>query len=421
MASIPGSDQHHQPYFFLSYARTPRISANGPDPNLWVTKFYWALCQEIMQISRLPDGVSPGFMDQELRVGAAWNERLAKELASCRVFVPLYSPRYFASESCGKEWAAFDLRRKHLMGRGSDLSEVVLPAFWVPVRPTELPKMAHPIQFHDPALGTKYQEHGVYGLIKLNRFRDHYKLVVDALARRIVDLAENVRLPPGTPCDFTSLPSAFVPDQTRRFRIVVLAPTRDTLPPHRDQRQYGTAATDWNPYYPQYDRPIASLAADIVQSLGFEPELWSYAERGEDLLRPDGPASPGIVLLDPWVVLMPEYQAALSILRRSSHSWVGLVVTWHEDDEQLTAATDQIRPGLRALVPTWIEQGRLLSREAAKGALGIGQFAPALREVILTVAKSYLREASHTPGAANHAVQAQGLDHMAAIKESGGT
>ncbi len=217
MASIPSSDKHHQPYFFLSYARTPRISANDPNPNLWVTKFYRALCQEIMQISRPPDGVSPGFMDQELRVGAAWNERLTKELATCRVFVPLYSPRYFANEPCGKEWAAFDLRRKQLMEQGADFPEVVLPVFWVPVRPDDLPEMAHPIQFHDPALGAQYQERGVYGLIKLHRCSDHCKSVVAALARRIVDLAENVRLPPGKPCDFTSLKSAFVPDWGRRF------------------------------------------------------------------------------------------------------------------------------------------------------------------------------------------------------------
>ncbi|MEV4082034.1 TIR-like protein FxsC [Nonomuraea fuscirosea] len=397
VAGISNSDEHYQPYFFLSYARTPRISDKDPDPNLWVTKFYRALCQEIMQISRLPAGVSPGFMDQELRVGAAWNERLAKELASCRVFVPLYSPRYFGSEPCGKEWAAFDLRRKRHMGQGPDLPEVMVPAFWVPVRPDELPEMAPPIQFNDPALGTPYQERGVYGLIKLNRYRDHYKSVVNALARRIVDLAENVRLPPGKPCDFTSLKSAFVPDRGRRFQIVVLAPTRDALPPHRSQRQYGAAATDWNPYYPQCDQPIASLAADIVRDLGFEPELWSYADQGEDLLKEDGPASPGVVLLDPWVVLMPGYQAALSYLRRSSHPWVGLVIPWHEDDEQLAAATDQIRAGLHALAPTWIERGRLLAREAAKGTLAFGQFAPALRQVVFTVSRPYLRDTPAFP------------------------
>jgi hypothetical protein len=50
-------------------------------------------------------------MNRELRQGQGqgheWPWRLSNALATCSVFVPLYSRRYFKSEHCGKEWFAF--------------------------------------------------------------------------------------------------------------------------------------------------------------------------------------------------------------------------------------------------------------------------------------------------------------------------
>src|SRR5215831_11319808 len=83
------------PYFFLSYARTPRQDPSDPsDPDRWVHKLYRDLCEHILNLTNAQPG-SAGFMDRETRPGDEWPRELAQALATCRVFVPLYSPRYF--------------------------------------------------------------------------------------------------------------------------------------------------------------------------------------------------------------------------------------------------------------------------------------------------------------------------------------
>ena len=89
------------PFFFLSYAHSPKGEPGGQDPDLWIAQLYDALCDHIGQLTDLPPGSKPGFMDRELQQGQEWPWRLSNALATCRVFVPLYSKRYFKSEHCG--------------------------------------------------------------------------------------------------------------------------------------------------------------------------------------------------------------------------------------------------------------------------------------------------------------------------------
>ncbi|NEE46574.1 TIR domain-containing protein, partial [Streptomyces sp. SID8455] len=77
----------------------------------------------VMAMTDLPAGASAGFMDREIRSGEGWSERLGETLATCRVFVPLFSPRYFASEMCGKEWHAFEQRAIHHRARSNQPAE----------------------------------------------------------------------------------------------------------------------------------------------------------------------------------------------------------------------------------------------------------------------------------------------------------
>ncbi|MGW1355371.1 FxsC protein, partial [Streptomyces sp. NPDC002409] len=86
----------HRPYFFLSYAHTPGYGG-GTDPDMWVERLFKDLCDHVLAMTDLPAGAPAGFMDREIRSGEGWSERLGEVLATCRVFVPLFSPRYFAS------------------------------------------------------------------------------------------------------------------------------------------------------------------------------------------------------------------------------------------------------------------------------------------------------------------------------------
>ncbi|MDX3070687.1 TIR-like protein FxsC, partial [Streptomyces sp. ND04-05B] len=145
------------PYFFLSYAHTPRNDAGDTDPNVWVKKLYDGLCAHIMQMTDLPRGARAGFLDQGMAVGTRWTDELSENLARCKVFVPLYSPRYFISEQCGREWWAFSQRQISHRARGGAAREhAIIPALWVPVEPVQLPYAARDLQFNHVSFGQDY-------------------------------------------------------------------------------------------------------------------------------------------------------------------------------------------------------------------------------------------------------------------------
>src|SRR5258708_37990939 len=132
-----------RPYFFLSYARTPkRDPSDRDDPDRWVHKLYKDLCGAILQMTDArPE--EAGFIDRENKIGTEWSPELTTSLARCRVFVPLYSRRYFESDNCGREWFAFARREITLKARGGEGVDTIVPAPWTPLTPEKLPYATH--------------------------------------------------------------------------------------------------------------------------------------------------------------------------------------------------------------------------------------------------------------------------------------
>jgi hypothetical protein len=364
---------------------------------MWARRFYAELCNEILQHTSLPHGVHPGFMDADMQTGVEWDQRLARELATCRVFVPLYSRRYFHSVQCGKEWAAFELRRRAYMNGRNDLLDVIVPAYWSPVPEYEIPDIAKPIQYADPSMGPHYVEHGLYTMMKIRRFRDHYKMAVYHLARRIIEVAERVRLPPGSPVDYSSIKSAFTRDPERRFQITIIAGAAHELPQGRAADYYGSTARDWNPYHPRSSRPIAEVAAEIISELDFEPEIGSGLDHRRELVDNRAPTCPGLVLLDPWTLLDPRYEELLRGLNRANNPWIGVIVPWSRDDPQIAEHTPVLLKRLRDLLSSKVSQGRPSVRKAVYGVPTIEEFELNLRPLLQTLANTYLRNVQAVP------------------------
>ncbi|MFE4575974.1 TIR-like protein FxsC [Streptomyces chartreusis] len=201
------------PYFYLSYARVPVDSA-GPDtsnPDLWVHRLFDELSRHVLSLTDLPNNVAPGFMTR-LSPEAHSDSELSDSLANCRVFVPLYSPRYFISSWCGKEWAAFAQRRKHYRNDPDrEAPSAVVPALWAPVPDHRLPEPARQLQYLIPEMGHRYRTFGLYGLAKLKAFRIDYQRAVFHLARSIVDVAQTVVVEPGERIDLATISDAFTP------------------------------------------------------------------------------------------------------------------------------------------------------------------------------------------------------------------
>jgi tetratricopeptide (TPR) repeat protein len=256
------------PYFFLSYRHTPKLVGHDEtDPDFYVAKLYSDLCNHLFNISSLPLADNLGFMDRELRPGNQWTVKLANALATCRVFMPLYSPRYFGSENCGREWYAFAQRAAAMSAGGAEHLEAIVPALWVPVHPEQLPETARTIHYLIGDYSGAYATHGFYRLMRMSRYADDYEEAVYELACRIRDVAETSPVAPGPPDDFDSLVNAFGSDDrtTRESR-----PRRATgVPPRRVEQRSQPVPVAWNmparnPLFTGRDQVLESLREQLL-------------------------------------------------------------------------------------------------------------------------------------------------------------
>ncbi|MDX3613694.1 TIR-like protein FxsC [Streptomyces europaeiscabiei] len=403
----------NRPYFFLSYAHTPSGPDNG-DPDHWVYTLYKDLCADILAITDLPAGTPPGFMDREMRSGEGWPVRLSDNLAHCRVFVPLYSPRYFSSEACGREWFAFSDRIRQARDAGAGDIPAIVPVLWSRVGMDRLPESVRHLQVERNAFGERYLDHGIYGLIKLKRLRDEYDETVFMLAQRIVEVAEESPLPSSTPRPFESTPSAFAPpgDGPRRIHLTVAAPARHIVPESRKDGRYGENALHWNPYNDETPRPIAALAEELIRSLDYRITVSDFdnedpttddltaggpdAHPGPEDAEPDHPA---ILLVDCWAVLDEDRRRRLKAFDANARPWVGAIVPWNHTDQECHGAEGrQVKAKLERTLPLILERGRRTDcRIAANGVPTLQMFTDVLPALAAHTTRQYLRHAQAHP------------------------
>ncbi|MEE1769199.1 FxsC protein [Streptomyces sp. JV185] len=393
----------HRPYFFLSYAHTPGYGG-GTDPDMWVERLFQDLCGHVMALTDLPAGAPAGFIDREIRSGEGWSERLGEALATCRVFVPLFSPRYFASEMCGKEWYAFAQRAIHHRARSNQNAEAIVPALWVPVPPSQLPGPAERLQFNHRDFGDRYVSDGLYGLIKLKLFEEEYERAVYELAKRIVTVADTIRLGTGRPVDYRLAPSAFGPPNSgaggpRPMQVTIAAPTRHDLPEGRNAEYYGDNPQDWNPYHPAAARPLAYVAQDLVRSLNYQVTVSSFDEESGHSEGKQPPSRPEILLVDRWALQDEERRRRLAAFDAENRPWVTMVVPWNRDDPESRAFEAELTEKLEQTMPAKMRQGRAYCRVAAKGVPSMDAFGRILPQVVEVAAQQYLRHAAVYPPA----------------------
>ncbi|ALC23498.1 FxsC protein [Streptomyces pristinaespiralis] len=406
-AQTGGDRSDHRPYFFLSYAHTPRY-AEGADPDMWVERLFRDLCGHVMAMTDLPAGAPAGFMDREIRSGEGWSERLGEVLATCRTFVPLYSPRYFASEMCGREWYAFAQRAVYHHARSGRPVEPIVPALWVPTPQEILPGPAERLQIDHRVFGERYATDGLYGLIKLRLFAEEYERAVYELAKRIVIVADTVQLPPGSAVDYRSVPSAFggPGGMPGNLRLAVAAPTAVELPEGRSPFYYGATRGAWNPFRPVSQRAVADLVASIVFVSNRQVDTVPF---DEVLAGPeeDAPSQgPLIVLVDPWAVRVPQLRAQLMALNRLHRPDVKVVIPWNPTDPQSADAGHDLSEELARTIPRLLHRNEsplsTMSRSSVLSIKALGRVVPA---VVRDVYSAYHRHAQSPLDAARPALR----------------
>jgi FxsC-like protein len=343
-----------------------------------------------------------GFMDVENKVGAEWSPELINALKKCRVFVPLYSRRYFESDNCGREWFAFARREVIHRARGGERVDAIVPALWTRLERDRLPAIARTLQYAHPELGERYCADGFYGIIKLRDYRTDYRRAVYRLAERIIELGDKSvghaeqDVQQMERKDFESLQSAFGPASARRttdgkLQISVLAHDTSTLPPGRSREYYGETAHSWSPYQPGYPQPVAEYALDLARMcLDCDPVIDAFdgqADGGDHL------PSPGICLIDAWVAMSDAYRERLRQLNEVAAPWLSVAIPWNNDDQGFSAQGELLRLQLAEQLGQKLSSVPRRCRVAADGITTIHELGLVLPEMAMIMLKRYHKDA----------------------------
>ena len=396
-------------YFFLSYAHSPQYDGGRQsggttvDPDVWAATLFSDLCARVGSLTRLPPGIRAGFMACGQWPGHDQQAGLAQALGNCRVFVPLYSRRYFQSEHCGKEWSAFSRRLR--ARQGHPCPPAIVPALWGPVEAAELPSAARSVDVDHAGLGEVYAQRGFYGIMKLSRYRGEYEQAVLGLARRIIDAARQSPAEHEPGVDYDSLPTAFGAGTgetpgNQRLRITIVAPRRSELPEDRGAYHYGTAARDWDPYRPLSSRALADHVADLVRGLGYRPDVGDLHEHGAELLSGGPPAGPQVLIVDAWAARQCACRDLLGRLDAMNKPWVQVLIPWNRQDEENAAQEASLRDALELALRRKLAEGRVTSSLAVRGVPTLEDFRRVLPVVIMAAVRHYFRYAPACPSLA---------------------
>jgi hypothetical protein len=264
------------PFFFLSYARAGDDEHDGD-----VEKFYDSLVNKLRVIAGLKAGVPKeeiGFIDRGMRNGTVWPKELARKLGECRTLLCLYSPAYFKSDFCKKEFTHFRSRVIDYERRNPEAGALpfILTVLWVIPKgfPQTLPSDYTDINYDNECLKEWTKDRGLYF------FKDNspakYSQFVSKLAREIFDAAEPPRLKILRPEQINLLVSTTSLGEESISSNVVDA----TTPPH-----------PWRPTWLQILTASGVLSLIMAGAVFF----YIYAEEFRVYKRTDPPIDPHYV------------------------------------------------------------------------------------------------------------------------------
>ncbi|MBP0451306.1 TIR domain-containing protein [Kitasatospora sp. RG8] len=382
-----------RPYFFFSYARRDHMAGGA-----FVDQFFSDLRDEL---ARIEPAAGPGelaYRDTErLRVGDDWEQQLSRMLAVSRTMVALYSPAYFASSYCGKEWTAFDGRMRRHQKMTGEAVPALIPVVWEPP-PAGLPAEVLRIQYSQHDLGVAYATGGLRDLLRADPHGPDYRRVVRAIAERVreaacLPLTELPHLDLGRVDGCFPVPDAVPPPgRSGMVRIFVAAghkaaghtaARRTADPSHAGRRTadaavyavpgipaqrqdedryrggwYGDRPRDWAPYHPPRLPPLVVQAQQAITQAGHSTTLEEVGPglaASLDLARENNEVS--VLLVDPWAAGAEPYRQALRDFDDQNHPVTGVLVPAGTDDPPEGPARSRLWGGVRDVFPrNWLHR-----------------------------------------------------------------
>jgi FxsC-like protein len=382
------------PYYFFSYSREDAADS-------YLYRFHDDLARELAVRGRIHIGAA-GFLDKNQPIGAEWSKSTGDALGNCKVFVPLYSPNYFASTYCGQEWHAFTARiAAHRQATGKSLASIV-PVWWLPPI-YELPAVVERIQDTRDQFGQEYREYGLRYLLQLKENESKYQDFLVRFATMLIAAGKN---PPGPRIGFDLLrePNAFavaampakpfrertgpVVANIRRITFVVVVGSRDQMGLVRTTLEvYGEGWDDWRPYHPVCTDPIALRAQGVAIAQRLVSQFHPADEDLFDLLQNAQERRELVVLiLDPWTVEIDEYKSLLTVLNGRRYGTTAVVVPWDSTE----AAQTQVRDALYLCLANWADAGESVFRDDIGS---IEEFETILGQIIIEIRSRILKRA----------------------------
>jgi hypothetical protein len=135
--------------FFVSYSR---INAKYPNDADLIQQLVNDLRADVGQQALAADTDEVCFFDTtNIETGSDWNEELSQAAGRSRVALALFSPSYFASVWCGREFQVFlDRRKQAAVNSGMRAPVSIIPVIWI--RPAALPEAASALQYMDSGI-----------------------------------------------------------------------------------------------------------------------------------------------------------------------------------------------------------------------------------------------------------------------------
>src|ERR1022692_4031447 len=370
-------------YFFLSYAHSPPLEGDGQkDHDKDVREFFHDLTDAVTSRASPHSGIIRGSFDQDFPVGPDWLHYFSRALGAAEVFVPLYSPGYFARSWPGREWACFYQRMVI-----ADLEDPVrrfAPVLWTPLQAQHnLPGLRAAMEIG--AAEPEYEKSGLRALLRIEPYRDLYRAAENKLAERVVALAEGSPLAPSAVPDIDEIKSAFQPEaRLAVFAVAVAAPIFRAVPAGSDPGCYADNSIRWQPF-PGQEFLLAEYVQGVAERLAFEVEFTSPEDACDPVV-----GRPGIILIDPWFIVDDEGSALRSVLRKLPPWVLPLVVLGSPHDKRACRLAEQVRDMLSPAGAPPVES----SRRAGRCVSSPEEFAAALPALIAEAERRYLRHAN---------------------------
>jgi FxsC-like protein len=347
-------------WFFLSY------TGLGDDP--YFKRFYRELAETVALKVGAASDKDVGFLDNEsIQVGAEWPADLVRALQTSQIFVPVYTPRFFTSEYCGKEWAVFRQRQTdHLETARTEATvrgetppgraPVILPVLWVSQKdlPKPLPEVVADLQFDHAAFGKVYSEEGLRLLFRLDRHRDARVEFVDRFADALIQAGRTHRLPPlpATPTlktvdsAFQARPAEELPKLPASaggpsyVQFVFVAGRREELQPLRASLDfYGDSGNEWKPYHPEVQEAVGLTAMNVAFTERLQYEVVPLDPTLIQRLRQAEAANKVVmIVVDTWTLRLDRYRSFMQQYDAGQFLNCVVLIPWNNRDDETVSS-----------------------------------------------------------------------------------